>query len=130
MVTVLVADNDPGVRALLADVVRREGFTVRTADDGEEARCALGAGPVDLLVCDLDMPRLSGLQVLRWVASQDHQPAVVVVSGYLDARVTGELQQLPFVRAILRKPFDLFEFVRLLRELAAPGAVGEGGPGG
>ena len=119
MPTVLVADNDPGVRSLLAEVVRRQGLTVRTADDGEAARTVLVAGGVDLLVCDLDMPRLSGGEVLTWLAAQPTQPAVVVVSGYIDAKVASDLQRLACVRAILRKPFDVLAFAQLVRGLAA-----------
>ncbi|MGE3172889.1 MAG: response regulator [Planctomycetota bacterium] len=120
MATVLVADNDPGVRALLAEVVRRQGFQVATASDGLEARAALLAAQVDLFVCDLDMPRMSGPQVLQWLAAQPNQPPVVVVSGYLDARSEADLGQLPCVRALLRKPFDVLAFVQLVQSLAGP----------
>ena len=120
MVTVLVADNDPGVRDLLAEVARRQGFTVCTADDGAAAQQALQRGGIGILVCDLDMPRISGDQLLAWLATQATQPAVVVVSGYLDARVIEALERQPCVRSILRKPFDVLAFARQLRSLAAP----------
>jgi len=120
VVTVLVADNDPGVRDLLAEVARRQGFTVRTADDGAAARAELQRGGIGILVCDLDMPRVSGDQLLAWLATQATQPAVVVVSGYLDARVIEALERQPCVRSILRKPFDVLAFARQLRALAAP----------
>jgi DNA-binding response OmpR family regulator len=119
--TVLVADNDPGVRSLLAELARRQGYAVRTADDGEAACRELARGGIDVFVCDLDMPRLSGSQVLDWLAAQALQPATVVVSGYLDARTTAALGRRPWVRASLRKPFDVVAFVALLRGLA-PGA--------
>jgi CheY-like chemotaxis protein len=124
MTTVLVADNDPGVRALLAELARRQGYGVRTAEDGEAACTELARGGVDVFVCDLDMPKLSGTQVLDWLGQQPHQPATVVVSGYLDARTTDGLARRPWVRASLRKPFDVLAFVQLLRGLAAPGVDG------
>lgn len=114
----LVADNDPGVRTLLADLVRRGGFEVRTAVDGSSARAQLEANGVDLLVCDLDMPGLSGQQLLAWMAGLPRPPQVLVVSGFVDAGIERDLLAHAFVRAVLRKPFDVFGFVQRLRELA------------
>src|SRR5262245_43296658 len=68
------------------------------------------------------MPRMSGDQLLAWLAARPTQPAVVVVSGYLDARVIAALERQPCVRSILRKPFDVLAFARQLRALAAPEA--------
>lgn len=117
MPTALIADNDPGVRMLLADLVRRAGFVVRAVADGEAARDELERGSFDLLVCDLDMPKLSGQQLLRWLAAEPVPPAVVVVSGYVDAKMKEDLEQHRCVRSILRKPFDIMGFVAMLRTL-------------
>lgn len=114
----LVADNDPGVRTLLADLVRRGGFEVKTANDGSSARAQLESGGLQLLVCDLDMPGLSGQQLLAWLARMPHPPLVWVVSGFVDGGIERELLAYPFVGAILRKPFDVFGFVQRVRELA------------
>lgn len=122
MVMVLIADNDPGVRGLLTEVVRRQGCSVAAANDGLAAQQALAAAPVDILVCDLDMPRLGGLELLAWLATQPVQPAVVVVSGFVDARTAARLDELACVRAVLRKPFDVLAFAARIRELAAVAA--------
>lgn len=118
MAVALVADNDPGVRALLGDLTRRAGFEVLLAADGGEARERLALGGVDLLVCDLDMPGLSGQQLLAWLSSLAAAPQVLVVSGYVDAAIERELATYPFVQGVLRKPFDVMAFVVRLRGLA------------
>jgi len=124
--TVLLADNDRAVSALLGEALARSGHRVLAAFDGEQARSILMAEPVDVLVCDLDMPKLSGVEVVQWLASQARPPACVVISGFLDAATAQRLAARPFVRAVLQKPFDLFAFVGLVGQLAA-GAGGNAG---
>lgn len=122
--TVLIADNDPGVQALLAEVARRAGCTVRTAADGLAARDQLRGGGVDVLVCDLDMPRLSGNDLLDWLARQPAPPATIVVSGFVDDRLRRTVAPWPWVRAVLRKPFDVMQFRDLVAQAARPPADG------
>lgn len=115
----LIADNDAGVRGLLAELARRQGFEVRVAADGLAAQEALAAGDVDLLVCDLDMPRLSGQQLVASLADSLRVPLVVVVSGYVDAAIQASLMAQRGVRVVLRKPFDVMAFAGLLRGYAS-----------
>lgn len=124
----VIADNDPGVRGLLAELARRQGFEVRPAADGEQAKSLLAAGCVDLLVCDLDMPKVTGQQLLAWLAQQPHAPIVVVVSGYVDATIQAGLMAQRGVRTVLRKPFDILAFASLLRGYASEVAPREAAP--
>ena len=116
--TVLIADNDAEVSSLLADVLVRNGLSVQVCFDGEAASAMARSQAFRVLVCDLDMPRASGLEVVESLRGLPEQPAVVVVSGYLEPSVEARLVMLPFVREILRKPFDLLEFARRVVELA------------
>ena len=131
----LIADNDPGVRGLLSELARRQGFVVREAIDGEAAKQGLEAAGVDLLVCDLDMPKLSGQQLLQWLSQQLEVPIVVVVSGYVEAGMQQGLMAQRGVRVVLKKPFDILAFVGLLRGYASElegipvAAQGNGGTG-
>ncbi len=130
--SVLIADNDAAVSGLLAEVLRRAGVEVEQVFDGEAARRRAVEAVPDVLVCDLDMPKMSGIDVLEALRDQPRQPPTLVISGYLDAAIEARLAQLPFVRTVLRKPFDLMAFAQLVRELAAePGegtaALGEAG---
>ena len=130
---VLIADNDRSVSGLLADVLGQSAITPVHAYDGEEAMRLARAPEVQVLVCDLDMPGATGLEVLESLRDLERPPRVVVVSGYLDANIESQLQSMNFVHEVLRKPFDLLGFSAIVRRLLAQaqheGAVGQdGGP--
>jgi CheY-like chemotaxis protein len=116
---VLVADNDSGVNALLQEVLSRSGLRTAAVTDGEAALEFIRNGPVSLLVCDLDMPKMGGEEVLAELRQLAESPPVLVISGYLDERIERELSALDEVRGVFRKPFDVFAFadtaVRLIR---------------
>lgn len=115
--SVLIADNDHGVGGLLAEVLASVGIANEHVLDGADARARLAVAGYRVLVCDLDMPGVPGLEVLEGLAAAARPPAVVVVSGYVDSTVEERLAGWSFVRAVLRKPFDLVEFADLVRGL-------------
>jgi DNA-binding response OmpR family regulator len=121
--SVLIADNDSAVSDLLTQVLTRAGLAVAHAYDGEAA-IELARDPgVRVLVCDLDMPRASGIEVLEALSAMAAPPATIVVTGFLDQAVMERLQAMPFVRDVLRKPFDLLQFAARVQELLAPPAT-------
>lgn len=120
---VLIADNDRAVAGLLAEVLRRLGCEVVQVADGAAAVAALTDGAFGVLVCDLDMPRLTGFEVVGWLAGRPRPPRVVVVTGYLDGQAAAALQAHAHVAAVLKKPFDLGAFTDLVRGLLAAAAV-------
>jgi len=122
---VLVADNDSGVNDLLREVLSRFGLRNAAVGDGASALEFLQRGGVSLLVCDLDMPEMSGRELLDRLAEVPEAPPVLVVSGYLDARSERDLAARPGVRGVFRKPFDVFAFAA-----RAAGVVAESRPGG
>ncbi len=79
---------------------------------------------MDLLVCDLDMPGMDGLEVLHHLRREPTQPPVFVITGYLNADSQGILAELSFVRQVFEKPFDLFHFSQQARELLTGRAGG------
>ena len=120
---VLVADNDSGVNDLLREVLERFGLRTVAVADGAAALKVIEQGSVALLVCDLDMPEMSGHEVLERLEGLPRPPAVLVVSGYLDARSERDFAARPGVRGVFRKPFDVFEFAEKAAEVVR-GAAG------
>lgn len=118
MPTVLLADNDRAVSALLTELLRRFGVAVEPAYDGEEAKAKARDPGIHAIVCDLDMPKASGVEVLESLADLASPPPAIVISGYIDEAVRQRLQRLPFVRDVLRKPFDLLAFAARVKRLA------------
>jgi CheY-like chemotaxis protein len=128
--TILLADNDRAVSSLLAELLRRFGVAVVQAYDGDEAKAKAREPGLAAIVCDLDMPRASGVEVLESLADLPGPPPAIVISGYIDEAVRSRLGRLPFVREVLRKPFDLLAFARTVQAIAAappPGAATAGG---
>jgi len=125
--TVLIADNDRAVSQLLSEVLQQSGLHPTHAHDGDAARRLARDAAIRVLVCDLDMPGASGLEVLESLRDLPNPPLALVISGYLDAAIEARLRALPFVRDVMRKPFDLLAFAAVVRHLAGLGATSSGG---
>lgn len=80
---VLVVDDMPDVRLLARAALERRGFDVAEAEDGETALAMVWAGSVDLVVLDVNLPRMSGLAVLTRLR-QDTAVAVILLTGMQD----------------------------------------------
>jgi CheY-like chemotaxis protein len=115
--SILIADDDEGSRETLRDIVEPEGFQTYLAGDGEEALEIVRAGPVHLLVCDMYMPRLTGLETLQLVRQINAVLPCILVSGEVSDRL---MQQAMLAKAysVLSKPVSknvlLYTVVRAL----------------
>ncbi|WP_309646677.1 response regulator transcription factor [Phenylobacterium sp.] len=78
--TILIVDDDPHIRQLLAFAFAKAGLATREAQDGESALAAVAAGPPDLVVLDINMPRLNGLDVCRRLRAQGDLPILFLSS--------------------------------------------------
>ena len=103
---VLVVDDEPAIRALVAKIVDRAGYPVDSARDGAEAIEMLEARTYSVIVLDLMMPNVDGYGLIEYVKScPDSHPAIIVISAGDSAalrRLDGSV-----VHSILRKPFDI-----------------------
>lgn len=118
--TVLLVDDDPSFREMLALVLESRGFHTLLAGDGAEALEKLRAGPrPELMVVDLRMPRMNGIEFLHALhrdAAWRDIPAIVMtgdLGGTREALAAG-------ARACLYKPFDPDELLSSIREHASP----------
>lgn len=80
MAKILIADDDPHIRQLLAFALEKAGFETAQAEDGEAALAQVEALAPDLLVLDINMPRLSGLEVCRQVRARSELPILFLSS--------------------------------------------------
>ena len=76
---ILVADDDPQMRRLIRSILERDGFEITEAADGLDALESVESHPVDLMVLDIDMPRLDGLGVLEELRARVSTSAVPVI---------------------------------------------------
>ncbi len=125
--TILIVDDDPHIRQLLAFAFAKAGLATREAPDGEAALAAVAADPPDLVVLDINMPRLNGLDVCRRLRAQGDLPILFLSSrdDEIDRVLGIELGADDYVV----KPFSPREVVArvqaILRRSTAPRATSE-----
>ena len=116
---ILVVDDDRDVRLLVRDVLVRAGLDVKAAGDGDDALAALGSWRPDLVVLDVNLPRVSGYELCRRFKEADPSVRVLFLSGerteWFD-RVAGLLLGADDYAV---KPFDPDELVGRVRGLLA-----------
>ena len=128
MATVLVVDDEPIVREVVVRYLARDGHTTLEADDGMEARALLEQQTPDLVVLDVMLPGMDGLELCRWIRSRSELPVILLTARGEEAdRIVGlELGADDYVT----KPFSPRELavrVRtvLRRAVAAPPPAAE-----
>ena len=84
-ITILIVDDEMMMRNLLKKILRRDGFKVILAEDGEDALRILGNSKVDLIICDMKMPNMSGLELLRIVKDKYPRIGMIMITAYGDA---------------------------------------------
>jgi DNA-binding response OmpR family regulator len=127
---ILVVDDDPDIREILALVLGAEGHDVISAADGAEAlailvRATQGLSPeISLVVLDLMMPIMSGAQLvghMRTIAALAHVQVVVLSGDVRGADIARELG----IATYLVKPVDLITLMRAVRDALSRTAAGE-----
>ena len=113
---VLVVDDEPGFRAMLAEIAADMGCLVDVAADGLEALAKADGSGYDLAILDLSLPKLSGVDVLAEIKRRSPDTAVIMVTGYATAESAVEAMKLGAYDYIA-KPFNVDE-VRMIAERA------------
>lgn len=113
---ILVADDDDPTQKLVQALLRRHGYATVTATNGEEAIHLLRTQKFGAVVLDIMMPRVSGLEVVEFLATQS-QPVPVIVCTAAPPKVTADLDSR-VVKAVIRKPFDIDDFTTTVTGVA------------
>jgi DNA-binding response OmpR family regulator len=126
MSTVLVVDDEPIVREVVVRYLQREGFRTLEAGDGDSARELLERDEPNLVVLDLMLPGMDGLELCRWIRSRSNLPVIMLTARGEEAdRIVGlELGADDYVT----KPFsprELAARVRTVLRRSSPPALGE-----
>jgi DNA-binding response OmpR family regulator len=127
--TILLVDDEDSVQKLLAYPLEREGFRVLQARDGEEALTRFASEDVDLVVLDIMLPKLDGLEVCKRLRAESQVPIIMLTArdDELDKVLGLELGADDYIT----KPFSIREFrsrVRaLLRRASAARQLGQDG---
>jgi DNA-binding response OmpR family regulator len=113
---ILVVDDDPLIRRLNSEVLIYSGYQVDTADDGATAWDALLVNHYDLLITDNDMPKMTGVDLLRHVYAARMIMPAIMATGTLPA---GEFAKFPWLHpaVVMLKPYTFDELLEMVEEV-------------
>ncbi len=116
--TVLIIDDEPGVRQMMRSALKRAGYEVLTAKDGPTGLSVLEQqrDSVSLILLDVGMPEMGGEEVLRRIRASGCQVPVVICSGYAESEVLSQIARCEF-SAFIQKPFGTNELARCVNTL-------------
>ncbi len=101
---VLIVDDDPDIRANLADRLTSEGYQVSTAADGQAGLATIKQDDPEVVLLDLQMPGMDGMELLRRVAAEKIQTTIAVITAYGNVERAVEAMQLG-AHDFIEKPF-------------------------
>jgi len=107
-ITILVVDDEPMMRSLLEKILTRDGFRVVSACDGDEALQVMGREDVSIVISDLQMPGMSGFELLKALKTQYPQAGVIIMTAYGDTYTVKDALLLG-ADEYITKPFKSFE---------------------
>ena len=107
-VSVLVVDDEEMMRNLLDKILAREGYRVRTAEDGMAGLEALHQEPCDLVITDMKMPRMNGFELLKAIKSEFTNIGVIIMTAYGDTYAVKDALLLG-ADEYITKPFKSYE---------------------
>ena len=119
----LVVDDERAIRDLLVQILSAEGHEVTTAADGAEAMELLGRQPFDLVITDLVMPGLNGVDVLRAAKRIDPDCPVIIITGYPSEETVVSLVRLG-ASDYIAKPFNVNAVIVAVARLLKTGRRG------
>ncbi|MBU6410166.1 MAG: sigma-54 dependent transcriptional regulator [Verrucomicrobia bacterium] len=112
---ILIVDDDPGQRSLLDSFLRGQGFETETVDSGAEGLARLRAGRFDMMISDVRMAGLNGLETLRLARKEHASLPVLLVTAFTDVRDAVAAMRDGAVN-YLAKPIDLDELLACVRQ--------------
>ncbi len=117
MDTILIVDDEKNYPLILSAVLQEEGFETLTANSGQEALAVLGRSDVDLVLTDMKMPQMDGIELLQRIKTIDAELPVIMMTAYGTVEKAVEAMQKGAYSYIL-KPFDNEQLVIYVNKAA------------
>ncbi len=112
---ILIAEDEANLRIVIQKELQRLGYRVQAESDGEAALRRLEEGNVDVLLCDINMPRLDGMELLRRIHERPNPPEVIMLTGHATVETAIEAMKLG-AYDYLSKPYRITELDALVRQ--------------
>jgi two-component system response regulator (stage 0 sporulation protein F) len=114
--TILIVDDQKGVRRLLEELFKMEGWNVYTASDGIEAVSQVKASSPDIVLMDMKMPNMNGLESSQQILALYPDMRIIMMTAYGEMDVVKKALEVG-VRRCITKPFDILNLRDLVNEL-------------
>jgi two-component system response regulator PilR (NtrC family) len=112
---VLVVEDDGEMRALLADALSDEGYQVAQAEDGAQAASRMTQESFDLVITDMKMPRMGGLELLPVIRKTWPETPVIIITGFGDASTLADAY-VKGAYSYISKPFSMQDLKSIARK--------------
>jgi len=107
---IMVVDDEAGIRVLLSDALTDKGYSVTLAKNGKDSLKQLRGHRFDLLITDINMPQLNGLELIKMMKKKGRKEKVILISGEPVDNTLLNKESMP-VFAQLKKPFGMDQFI-------------------
>jgi len=113
---ILVVEDDDNIREVVSDMLTALGYRVSSCRDGQEALATFAEQPFDLMLVDMIMPKMPGLELVERIRSTNPQTKVLMMTGYgtISEKGAAEVQ-------VISKPFDIETLARAIKGTLRPG---------
>lgn len=113
---ILIADDNKGIRLFLKELLHTEGYEIYEASNGQEAIELFSEIDFSLIIMDMKMPYVSGLEALKFMNNKLPQLPIIIVSAYPQKMLLDEMGELGLNIEFLAKPFDIASVVSCVKE--------------
>ncbi len=127
--TLLIADDEPNIRRILQAIFVKDGYDVHVAENGVKAMEWASANPVSLLITDLIMPDMNGVELIRKVKGRHPEAVAIVITAYATIKTCVDAMRYG-ASDYITKPFDMDEIRAVVKRAVARAAESDGTGGG
>ncbi|MBU8934938.1 MAG: response regulator [candidate division Zixibacteria bacterium] len=107
-ISILIVDDEEVLRSLLEKILSREGYQIKCAEDGVTALEILREEPYDIVISDMQMPRMDGFELLRTIKSEFPNIGIIIMTGFGDSYTVKDALLLG-ADEYITKPFRSYE---------------------
>ncbi len=112
----LIVDDEEDLRNLLSQFLATKGYEVQSAEDGEKAIELLYANSFDVVLLDIQMPKLGGIGVLKYINQHTPQTKVIILTGYGDLKNAMEAKEYG-ASDFINKPYKLEDILSTIERV-------------